>query len=298
MALDSLDDLRVFRQIVSAGGISAAARALRRSKNAVSQRLASLEATLGTRLADRTTRGFRLTDNGERLWRASEELLAAAARAEAALAGDGALDGKVRVAVRSALAAIGLGDELARLLAAAPGLQLQLAVVDDDAELRRHGYDVAVQPGRLRDSALVARRLGTARYQLAASPAYVRAAGALRRPTDLVRHQCLRRLGDAPELAWSLVGLGDRTATARLGGRVECSDARLLSELIYAGVGIGLLPAAEVRRGQRAGTLERVLPTWEYAPIPVWAVSPKGRLALPRVARVVEVLERAVAALG
>jgi DNA-binding transcriptional LysR family regulator len=298
MALDSLDDLRVFRQIVSAGGISAAARALRRSKNAVSQRLARLEVALGTRLADRTTREFRLTDNGERLWRASEELLAAAGRTEAALSGDGALDGKVRVAVRSALAAIGLGDELAQLLAGAPGLQLQLAVVDDDAELRRGGYDLAVQPGRLRDSALVARRLGTARYQLAASPAYVRAAGAPRRPTELVRHQCLRRLGEAPELTWSLVGHGERTATARLGGRVECSDARLLCELIYAGVGIGLLPAAVVRRGQRDGTLERVLPTWEYAPIPVWVVSPKGRLALPRVARVVEVLARAVAALN
>ncbi len=214
------------------------------------------------------------------------------------MAGDGALDGKVRVAVRSALAAIGLGEELARLLASAPGLQLQLAVVDDDAELRRRSFDLAVQPGRLRDSSLVARRLGVAHYQLAASPAYVRAAGAPRRPSDLVRHQCLRRLGDAPAVAWSLVGPGERTATARLGGRVECSDARLLSELIYAGVGIGLLPAAEVRRGERAGTLERVLPTWAYAPIPVWVVGPKGRLALPRVARVVEVLERAVGALS
>lgn len=298
MALESLDDVRVFRQIVGAGGISAAARALRRSKNAVSQRLASLEAALGTRLADRTTRGFRLTDNGERFWLASEALLDAADRSEAALARDGVVDGRVKVAVRSALAAIGMGAELARLLAAAPGLHLQVAVVDDDADLRRQGYDVAVQPGRLRDSTLVARRLGTAHYQMAASPAYLRVAGTPRRPAELARHECIRRLGDAPEISWPLIGSGERTTTARLGGRVECSDARLQSELIYGGAGIGLLPAAEVRRGQGAGTLERVLPSWQFAPVPVWAVSPKGRLQLARVARVVAVLERAVAALS
>ena len=97
--------------------------------------------------------------------------------------------------------------------------------------------------------------------------------------------------GQDRELHAICVHLGLREAHRRV-------QLRLLCELIYAGVGIGLLPAAEVRRGQRDGTLERVLPTWEYAPIPVWVVSPKGRLALPRVARVVEVLARAVAALN
>lgn len=298
MAIESLDDVRVFRQIVSAGGISAAARALRRSKNAVSARLAGLEAALGVRLADRTTRGFRLTEEGERLWQASEALLDAADRAEAALGGGATIDGRVRVAIRSALAGIGLGAELARLLVQAPRLRLQVAVIDDDAELRRHGFDLAVQAGRLRDSALVARRLGAARYVMAASASYLRTAGAPRQPGDLARHECIRRLGDAAETTWALVGAGGRTATAHLGGRFECSDARIQSELIYAGFGIGLLPAAEVRRAQQAGALERVLPSWQFAPVPVWAVSPRGRLQLDRVARVYAVLERAVAALS
>lgn len=298
MALESLDDVRVFRQIVASGGLSAAARALRRSKNAVSQRLAGLEAALGVRLADRTTRTFRLTEEGERFWQASEALVDAADRTEAAVGAGGDLDGRVRVAIRSAMAGLGLGAELARLLVVAPRLRLQVAVIDDDAELRRQGFDLAVQAGRLRDSALVARRLGAAHYVMAATAGYLRTAGPPRQPADLAGHECIRRLGESPEPSWPLVGPGGRTTLARLGGRFECSDARVQGELIHAGFGIGLLPAAEVRRAQQAGTLERVLPGWRFAPVPVWAVAPQGRLQLDRVARVVTVLERAVAALA
>lgn len=298
MGIDSIDDIRLFRQIVSAGGISAAARVMQRNKNLVSQRLASLEASLGTRLAERTTRSFRLTEEGERLWHASEALVDAADRTEAAIKNPGGVEGRVRIAVRSALAGMGLGAELVRLLSSAPRLELQVAVVDDNADIRKHGFDLAVQAGQLTDSSLVAKRLGLANYSMAATPSYLRAAGTPRTPADLVDHECVRRLGETRETTWPLVAATGRTTTAKLGGRFECSDARLQSELIYAGFGIGLLPAAEVRRGQHTGQLERVLPRWQFAPVPVWAVTPRGRLQLERVARVHEVLLRAVAALS
>lgn len=297
MGIDSIDDIRLFRQIVSAGGISAAARVMQRKKNLVSQRLASLEASLGARLAERTTRSFRLTEEGERLWHASEALVDAADRTEAAIKNPGGVEGRVRIAVRSALAGMGLGAELVRLLSSAPRLELQVAVVDDNADIRKHGFDLAVQAGQLRDSSLIAKRLGHADYSLAATPSYLRVAGTPRSPVDLVDHECIRLLGETRETTWALVGAG-RRATAKLGGRFECSDARLQGELIYAGFGIGLLPAAEVRRGQHTGKLERVLPRWQFAPVPVWAVAPRGRLQLDRVARVYEVLLRAVAALS
>lgn len=299
MRIDSLDDIRLFRQVVNSGGISAAARAVQRSKNLVSQRLLALETALGVRLADRTTRGFRLTEEGERFWQTTEALMDAAERSEAAIKSPGGVSGRVRIAVRSALAGMGLGVEIARLLNNAPRLQLQVAVVDDNADIRSKGFDLAVQSGALRDSSLVVKRLGSANYVMAATPAYLRSAGAPRSPKDLVDHECIRRLGEAPETHWALVSTTGRSrATARLGGRFECSDARLQSELIYGGFGIGLLPLAIARRGQQSGLVERVLPAWQFAPIPVWAVSPKGRLQLERVAHVVAMLERAVAALS
>jgi DNA-binding transcriptional LysR family regulator len=298
MAIDSIDDVRLFRQIVSAGGISAAARVVQRNKNLVSKRLASLETALGMRLAERTTRSFRLTEEGERFWQASEALVEAADRTEEAITMPGGVDGRVRVAVRSALAGMGLGAEFVRLLHRAPRLQLQIAVIDDNADIRERGFDLAVQAGQLADSSLVVKRLGRADYAMAATHAYLRAAGTPRSPSDLVRHECIRRLGDTRETSWALVGTAGRRTTAKLGGRFECSDARLQGEMIYAGFGIGLLPLAEVRRGQHTGALERVLPGWQFAPVPVWAVSPRGRMALERVARVYDVLVRAVAALS
>lgn len=301
MPIDSLEDVRLFRQIVASGGISAAARALNDSKNRVSQRLAALEATLGARLADRTTRSLRLTEEGERFLVASEALVDAAERLEAAALPNDAVEGRVRVAVRSALSGVGIGDELARLLASAPKLRLQIVVVDDDADLRglhAQGIDLAVQVGVLRDSSLVAKRLGHVSFAMCATPAYLRAHGRPRTPSDLYRHECIRRLGSTTETTWSLVGRTGRHVSAPIGGRLECSDARFQAEILYGGFGIGLRPAAEVRRAVKAGTLEQVLPAWTFAPIAVWVLAPKGRLGLPRVARVVELLGRVVASLS
>lgn len=301
MAIDSLADVRLFRQIVASGGISAAARALHDNKNRVSQRLAALEEALGVRLADRTTRSVRLTDEGERFLTSANELIEAADRAELAVARKDAVDGRVRLAVRSALSGLGIASELVRLLQAEPKLSLQIVVVDDAADLRgieARGFDLAVQVGQLRDSTLHGRRLGEVCFAMAAAPSYIRAAGRLRSPRDLAARECIRRLGSTPETVWRLVSDGGRRVAAPIGGRLECDDARLQTEILYGGFGIGLRPAAEVRRAARAGVLEHVLPGWTHAPISVWAVAPKGRLRQPRVALVTELLARVVGSLS
>ncbi len=296
MALDSLEDIRLFRQIVASGGLSAAARALRQNKNRLSQRLAALETAVGARLADRTTRRFRLTDEGERFLVASEPLVQAADQALLAVTGAESIAGRVRVAVRSAFHGFGLGEELGRLLLAEPGLRLQVAVVDEDADVHGHGFDLAVQVGVLKDSSLVAKRIGDTAFAMAASPSYVRRVGLPRTVADLVNHECIRKLGAEPERVWPLVHRNGKRVEVRVGGRLECSDARLQAEVLYAGFGIGVRPQAEVRRAVEAGTLVHVLPAWAFAPIRVWVVCPKGRLRLERVARVVEVLTQLVAA--
>lgn len=219
MALDSLSDLRLFRQVVASGGISAAARALHDHKNRISQRLAALEQDLGVRLAHRTTRSFRLTEEGERFLVSVEALLEAAERCESSVASPRAMEGRIRIAIRSAVTGLGIGAELSRLMKAAPGLNLQVTVVDEGADL----------------------------------------------------------------LA---------------GGTFECSDSQLQREVLYAGYGIGPRPAAEVRQAESTGHLERVLPAWTFAPVPIWVLGPKARLRLPRVALVVDMLKEVVARHG
>ncbi len=197
-----------------------------------------------------------LTEEGERFLAASEALVEAADRSEAAVATKDAIEGRLRVAVRSALSGIGIGDELARLLQSTPKLRLQVVVLDENADVHARGFDLAVQVGALRDSSLVARRLSDVKYAMAATPAYLRDHGRPRKPSDLARLECIRRLGEEAETSWSLVHRTGRHTRAPIGGRFECSDARLQAEVLYGGFGIGLRPAAEVRRAVQAGTLE------------------------------------------
>ncbi|MBL8720102.1 MAG: LysR family transcriptional regulator [Myxococcales bacterium] len=298
MPIDSLADVRVFRQVVASGGISAAARVLHDSKNRVSQRLVALERSLGVRLAHRTTRSVRLTEEGERFYAHSAALVEAADRVELAIGATEGIDGRVRLAIRSALAGLGLGAELARLAKVAPNLRLQVAVVDENTDLLGGGFDLAVQVGALRDSSLVATRLASPTYALAAAPEYLERRGRPRSPADLAGHQCLRKLGDAPETRWPLVSRQGRRVSARIGGTFESSDAHVQLEALLAGLGIGLLPVVDIRRLEALGTAERVLPSWGFAPLAVWLVSPEGRLRVPRVAAVADAVRRVVARLA
>lgn len=301
MPIDSIEEVRLFRQVVASGGLSAAARTLGDNKNRISQRIASLERALGVRLADRTTRTFRLTEEGERFFAASEALLDAAERIEASVLLEDSISGRVRVAIRSALSGVGIGEEIGQLLHSAPKLRLQIVVVDDDSDplsLHAQGIDLAVQVGALRDSSLIAKRLGAVHFAMCATPSYLGAYGRPKKPADLSRHECIRRLGPVPESTWPLVSRTGRKVAAPIGGRLECSDARLQTEILYGGFGIGLRPAAEVRRAAKAGVLETVLPSFSLEPVPVSLVGPKGRFRLPRVMRVVDLLGRVIASLA
>lgn len=301
MPLDSLADLRVFRQIVASGGITAAAVALGDNKNRLSQRLVALERALGQKLADRTTRTWRLTDAGERLLARVETVLEAAEQAERALRDEQALEGVVRVAVRSALAGIGLGERIAGLLERHPALELHVEVIDDivDASsLAARGIDLAVQIGRQRDSGLIARRVPDVAFVMCASPSYLARKGRPTHPRDLANHECIRRLGTPRETHWPLLGPRRRALKARLGGRLACSDARFQTEVLYAGFGIGLRPHREVRHATELGQLERVLSPWAYPSIAVWLVGARGRFTQPRVARVADAIADAISTLA
>lgn len=291
MAIDSLDDVRVFRQIVASGSVSSAARVLRQSKNRVSQRLAALERSVGARLAERTTRTFQLTEEGRRFFDETTALVDAAARAERAVAKREALAGSVRVGLRSALVGAGIGEGLVRLLASAPELSMQIVVMDDGASVLHRGLDFAVGVGRPPDSGLVARKLGEARYAMAAVSSYLSRAGVPSSPDELAAHECIRVLGERTEATWTLTAGDGRRVAARVGGRLECSDARMQRELVQSGMGIGLFPIVDIDRDPG---LERVLPGWTLAPIGVWAVGPRSRLELTRVREVLAVVRRAV----
>ena len=292
--LENLSDVRIFVQVMESGGLTAAGRVLRMPTNQVSRRLARLEAALGARLLHRTTRRVTPTDDGRAFYARALRLLDQAREAEEEVGRASALEGALRVAVRTTSVEVGFVEEVTRLLLANPGLSLQLLVMDEQVDPVAAGLDLVVQVGSLSDSSAIARPVGQASYVLAASPDYVKRNGAPLSPADLVRHQSIRRHGSPPETEWTLMGPRGELMSVPIAGRFECSDSRAQAAAMREGLGIALRPAGEVREAAKAGRLVRVLPAWKLPPIPVWAVLSPGRTRLARVTLLVEALRKVI----
>lgn len=296
--LENLSDVRIFVQVVESGGLTAAGQVLRLPTNQVSRRLSRLEGALEVRLFNRTTRKVTATEEGKAFYARALRLLESAREAQDVVGRPTALEGTVRVAVRTTSIEFGFVTELGKVLTAHPGLCVQLVVQDEGIDLVSEGIDVGVMVGALPDSSLVARQVGVAQYVMTATRGYVKRHGRPESPADLVKHQAIRRLSARPEVEWTLLGPRGRELTVPIAGRFECSDSRAQAIALHEGLGIALRPAGEVRVAEAEGRLVHILPGWRLPPIPVWAVSPPGRARLARVGVVVEALRRVIRALG
>lgn len=259
-----MDELAALVAVARAGSFVAAGQTLERHATIVSKRIASLERRLGVRLIERTTRRVRLTDAGQQL--ASRLGIAANLIAEAeedASAGAVALRGNLRVALPAAMGRLWLAPLLPSFLHRYPGLQIEVNYSERYVDLVAEGYDAALRVGTLRDSRLMAQRLGQHKRILCASPAYVERHGAPETPAQLAAHDCLEFQGLASFPNWRLSD-GSRFETVTARGSMRSNDSSALLEAARAGIGI--LGAGEwlVTRDMAAGTLVRVLPDWAF----------------------------------
>ena len=296
MPFDRLADLRTFARIVDAGSLAAAARTLRLSTNAVSRRLMKLEDDLGVRLAHRTTRALALTDEGRALYGRATRVIAELDAAEQELHPSGdPIAGVVRLVIPPAAATPSLLAVMRTLLDGHPRLHLQLQIANLGLDQLAHGADLVLHVGAIPQTSIVARRIATVTWWLAAAPAYLDRHGRPRRPGDLASHRCLRFLGERPQDAWQLLDRAGRMVVVPVRGNFESDDSRVLGDATYAALGIGVRPQAEVIAAVEAGRLERVLPGYVFDRIVLHALLPPGRLRVPRVAALVEALSTTLA---
>jgi DNA-binding transcriptional LysR family regulator len=283
MAIEAVEELRTVMRIAELGSLSAAATARGESTNAVSRRLRTLEERLGVPLFHRTTRRVALTDEGHALCAGAPRVLAELEALEAAVASRPArLRGLVRVGLRPELVDGRWFDGLRSLLAAHPDLEVQLLVAG--ASTPHHaGLDLWFHFGRPRASALVARRLGAAAWGLAAAPSYAARRGLPRAVDELADHHCLRALREGREHRWTLVDSRGKEHHVAVGGQLESDDPHVLAAALYGGLGIGLRPAPEIAREERAGRLVPVLPGFRSWSVAIYLLSPRARARLPRV---------------
>jgi DNA-binding transcriptional LysR family regulator len=256
-----LNRARTFVRVVESGGFTRAAEQLRLPPSSISRSVARLEAELGVTLLERTTRKIALTDAGRAYFDRARDALAGLEEANA-LALDAAREvhGPIRVAVPLDFAAT-LGGAIAPFAAQYPRVRIELVFTAGGAGLVGDVVDLAVVLGRLPDSSLVARRLGTAAHQLFAAPAYLAARGRPRSLAELARHDGVLMRASGGEGRWELVGPRG-PEQVDITGRLVGDHSQIVVDATIAGLGIALLPTFVGDARVADGTLERVLPRY------------------------------------
>ena len=290
--MQDLNDLYYFAQVVEHRGFAAAGRALGIPKSKLSRRIARLEQQLGTRLLQRSSRGFAVTEIGQEFHRHCLAMLVEAESAQQAVARTlSGPSGSVRLSCPTALLAYQLADALARYQARCPDVQLWVDATNRRVDVIGESLDLAIRVRfpPLEDSELVLKVLGESTQCLVASPALVRGRELLT-PADL---PALPSLDEGPpqrKHAWQLHGADGATATVPHSPRLVTDDRLALRVAALHGIGVVQLPTMMVQEDLRAGRLVHVLPQWRPRPAIVHAVYPSRRSLLPAVRELLDFL--------
>jgi len=274
------NDLLLFARIVEAGSFSMAAQRLDLPKSTVSRRIALLEASVGERLLQRTTRRLMLTEFGasllEHARKVAEEVEAAGALAQHRQA---APSGKLRISVPNDFANVGMTVLIARFIDKYPAVSLELDLSPRRVDLVAENFDIAIRMGDLpEDSTLAARRVAIENFGLYAAPSYLARRGLPEQPDDLLQHDLLcilrRTGGPAPWILQRGKVRWERDLTARL----TANSPELLARIACGGAGIAASSDLFVASYVKKGELVRVLPEWDLPAATGWAVFPGRRL--------------------
>ena len=309
--MNRLTALRTFVAAVEHGSFAAAARATGLSNAAVSKNVRELEAELGVRLLDRTTRAMAVTDAGavyhERM-RALLGDLDAADEAIASLAARPA--GRLRVTAPMTIGLLRLSPLVPRFLAENPGLELDLHLDDAKDDLIHGGFDLAIRgTGPMPDSTLLSRRLADLEHVVAASADYVATRGAPANPDELTGHPCLLYANSERPERWTLrrrgadgadtggsrseapdAGADRAERTVRVSGPLRVNSSLALRDALLAGVGVASIPRLYVEEDLAAGRIVTVLDGWAPPRLAIYALYPPGPFVLPRVRLFVDFL--------
>lgn len=294
-----LNRLSAFVRVVRDGSFTAAAASLGLPKSSISRSVAQLEHDLGVRLLHRTTRRLHVTDAGAAFYDRVSHALSDIDEATTAAADTQAEpSGAVRVTAPPDLAVWVLAPIVAKFVRRHPKIRVELSLSGRVVDLAAEGVDFAVRAGPLRDSSLIARRIGELRAVAYASPKYIARRGAPIDVGDLAQHACVLFRSATGTSTWRLVGTDGKTSSVEVMGAVAADDLSFVRKAVLAGCGIGLLPTFLCARAQRAGQLVRVLPEWEVSGAPLHLVYPSARFVPQRVILLREYFLRELGKIG
>lgn len=282
--MDKLKAMRAFVRIVEANSFSKAAETLNVPRAALTATIQKLEAALGVQLLQRTTRRLSLTPEGADYLRDCQEILQALDVAEARFKGqDASPSGRLRVELPATLGKNFILPQLAQFHASYPDLELVISFTDRLVDLTEEGADCAVRVGKLQDSAMIGRQIGSMPFVLCAAPAYAARHGLPQTLADLPAHRSVVHFAGRTGRAfdWDLLVDGSRVKVA-LAGPVAVNDADANMICALQGLGLARCATYQARAHLRDGSLLPVLPDAPLPALPISLVYPKGRMATPK----------------
>lgn len=270
----SLDDIALFVEVARRKNFSRASESSGIPVSTLSRRINQLERRIGVKLFNRSTRKVELTEAGGVYFERCRKIVDEARIAHEQLV-DGAQQpkGRLRVSLPSSFAVLLLAGMLREFCTLYPDIECEFDLGIHPVDLLADPFDLVLRFGRQPDSGVVSRQLESMRLGLYASPGYIARHGMPETPSDLVDHQCLRASSAREDTFWELHS-GDRVETVETSGRIMANNAGMLHRLCLQGMGIVPLSCRLSRVSDGAEPLVRVLPEWEFRPMPLLALFP------------------------
>ena len=295
-----LNRVSAFVRVVHDGSFTAAAKTLGLPKSSISRSVAQLEQDLGIRLLHRTTRQLHLTDAGAAFYdRVSRALGDIDEATTAAADTQSELSGAVRVTAPVDMGVWALAPIVARFVRKHPKIRVEVSLTGRVVDLVGEGFDLAVRAGPLRDSSLIARRVGDLQSVAYASPTYLARRGEPQDLKDLADHDCVLFRSTSGKATWELARVADgKIVSVEVTGPVASDDLSFVRKAVLAGCGVSLLPTFLCARAEHDGKLVRVLGDWALNGAVLHIAYPSARFVPQRVVVLREYLLRELGKIG
>jgi DNA-binding transcriptional LysR family regulator len=293
MQADRFDGINAFVATAQAGGFTAASQALGLTPSGVAKSVTRLEARVGLKLFHRTTRRITLTPEGEAYLAACSRAIGELDAAETGLAPrDWVPQGRIHIGLPGAFGRRHVMPGLLEMTGRFDKLDLTVSFTERRVDLIQEGYDLSVRIGDLGDDAnLVARRLGTQRLVICASPAYLKRHGPINTPDELRQRDCIIGTRRQQRPTWLLCTADGRLIQQEINARHEFSDGEAMLSAGLSGCGILQMPTWLVGEDLGRGTLVPLLEDFAGGEMPIHVVWPKSHYLQPKVRAVIDMLE-------
>ena len=297
--MDRLTEMEAFATVVDQGGFTDAAKKMGISKSAVSKHVSALEARLGARLLNRTTRRVSPTEIGLAYYDRARRVLNDAGEADALVTSmQSAPSGLLRISVATDFGVNHLSPVLGEFLQEYPDITVNMVLNNRYVELISEGFDMAVRIGELEDSSLRARRIAETSKRMIAAPSYFAQFGRPEKIDDLNEHKLLHYSNQAQAAVWKITAPSGEKRQVRTAGWLTVNDGQSLLNACVAGLGIAYLPAFLYADAMKKGLVEEAIPGLPVEVQGIYAVYPPGRFTQPKVRAFIDFLVNAFAERG